>query len=325
MDAFPDIPVVARLEGFAGVPPCDLGLVEAGDGLRIYVLLSPDLYERDGTPYGDADGDFGDNDLRFARLSLAAAEIAAGADPDWAADLLHLNDWQAALAPAYLAWRGRRVPSVLTIHNLAYQGLFPARRPGPPRRARGRLPDQRRRVLRPALVPEGRHLLRLARHHGERDLRPRDPDARDRAAASTGCCAPAPAQGRLAGILNGIDESWDPRTDPHLATRFEADDWKGKRANAEAVRRQFGLAVSRGPLFAIVSRLVHQKGIDLEIAGGRDDRRRGRPARGHRPGRGPVRGRAARPRQAPPGRGRRACRLRGGATPAGCSPAATSC
>ena len=80
-------------------------------------------------------------------------------------------------------------------------------------------------------------------------------------------------QGRLAGILNGIDESWDPRTDPHLATRFEVDDWKGKRANAEAVRQQFGLAVSRGPLFAIVSRLVHQKGIDLSIAGRRGDRR----------------------------------------------------
>ncbi|MCX4195117.1 alpha amylase C-terminal domain-containing protein, partial [Methylobacterium organophilum] len=56
-----------------------------------------------------------------------------------------------------------------------------------------------------------------------------------------------------------------PTTDPHLATRFEIDDWKGKRANAEAVRRQFGLAVSRGPLFAIVSRLVHQKGIDLSL------------------------------------------------------------
>ena len=60
--AFPEIPVVARLEGFAGVPACDLGLVEAADGLRIYVLLSPDLYERDGTPYGDQHGDFGDND-----------------------------------------------------------------------------------------------------------------------------------------------------------------------------------------------------------------------------------------------------------------------
>ena len=55
--AFPEIPVVARLEGFAGIPACDLGLVEAADGLRIYVLLSPDLYERDGTPYGDQHGD----------------------------------------------------------------------------------------------------------------------------------------------------------------------------------------------------------------------------------------------------------------------------
>ncbi|MBE7202683.1 MAG: glycogen/starch synthase, partial [Parafilimonas terrae] len=103
--AFPDIPVVARLDGLAGIPSCELGLVEAADGLRIYVLLAPDLYERAGTPYGDASGDFADNDVRFARLSLAAADLALGADPAWAADLLHLHDWQAALAPAYLAWR----------------------------------------------------------------------------------------------------------------------------------------------------------------------------------------------------------------------------
>ncbi|WP_348241902.1 glycogen/starch synthase, partial [Salmonella enterica] len=78
-----------------------------------------------GSPYGDQGVDFPDNDLRFGRLSLAAAELAQGLDPEWRADLLHLNDWQTALAPAYLAWRGLRTPSVLTIHNLAYQGLFP--------------------------------------------------------------------------------------------------------------------------------------------------------------------------------------------------------
>ncbi|MCJ2056629.1 glycogen synthase GlgA [Methylobacterium sp. J-048] len=262
--AFPDIPVVARLEGLAGVPPCDLGLVEAADGLRIYVLLAPDLYERDGTPYGDAHGDFGDNDLRFARLSLAAAEIAAGADSDWAADLLHLNDWQAALAPAYLAWRGRRIPSVLTIHNLAYQGLFP-------RDSLGRLgvPDSAFQVDGAEFYGQ-LSFLKAGIFYASQVTTVSETYAREIQTPEMGCgldglLRTRAGQGRLAGILNGIDETWDPSTDRHLATRFEVDDWKGKRANAEAVRQQFGLAVSRGPLFAIVSRLVHQKGIDLSL------------------------------------------------------------
>jgi starch synthase len=262
--AYPDIPVVARLEAQAGVPACDLGLVEAGDGLRIYVLLSPELYERDGTPYGNADGDFGDNDLRFARLSLAAAEIALGADPAWSADLLHLNDWQAALAPAYLAWRGLRVPSVLTIHNLAYQGLFPR-----DNLARLGVPDHAFQMNGVEFYGQ-LSFLKAGLYYASHVTTVSETYAREIMTPESGCgldglIRTRAQQGRLAGILNGIDESWDPRTDLHLATRFEADDWKGKRANAEAVRDQFGLAVSRGPLFAIVSRLVHQKGIDLSI------------------------------------------------------------
>ncbi|MER2266309.1 glycogen synthase GlgA [Methylobacterium oxalidis] len=264
LDAFPDVPVVARLEAQAGVPPCDLGLVEAGDGLRIYVLLSPDLYDRDGTPYGTAAGDFPDNDLRFARLGLAAAEIALGADPAWAADLLHLNDWQAALAPAYLAWRSVRVPSVLTVHNLAYQGLFPREN-----LARLGVPEHAFQIDGVEFYGQ-LSFLKAGLYYASHVTTVSETYAREITTPESGCgldglLRTRAGQGRLTGILNGIDESWDPRTDPHLAIRFEADDWKGKRANAESVRRQFGLAISRGPLFAIVSRLVHQKGIDLSI------------------------------------------------------------
>jgi starch synthase len=70
----------------------------------------------------------------------------------------------------------------------------------------------------------------------------------------------------LTGILNGIDETWDPGTCTHLAQQFRAGDWLGKQANADYVRKQFGLAVSRGPLFGLVARLVHQKGIDLVLS-----------------------------------------------------------
>jgi starch synthase len=72
-------------------------------------------------------------------------------------------------------------------------------------------------------------------------------------------------ENRLTGILNGIDESWDPLRCQHISTPFEAGDWKGKRANADIIRKEFGLAVSRGPLFGLVARL-HQKGIDLVIS-----------------------------------------------------------
>jgi starch synthase len=73
------------------------------------------------------------------------------------------------------------------------------------------------------------------------------------------------SQGRLAGILNGIDERWDPRNDPGLYQNFAAGDWRLRKRNTEAIRQTLGLAVSRGPLFAVVSRLVEQKGIDLVI------------------------------------------------------------
>src|SRR5581483_455724 len=71
---------------------------------------------------------------------------------------------------------------------------------------------------------------------------------------------------QLTGILNGIDESWDPRVDAQLAQQFAPGDWIGKQANADYVRHQFGLALSRGPLFGLVARLVHQKGIDLVLS-----------------------------------------------------------
>ena len=71
---------------------------------------------------------------------------------------------------------------------------------------------------------------------------------------------------QLTGILNGIDETWDPRTCDKLSNPFGAGDWQGKRANADHVRKEFNLALSRGPLFGLVARLVHQKGVDLVLS-----------------------------------------------------------
>src|SRR5215470_11624083 len=121
------IEIVGQCAALAEMPACSIGRAATRDGLPVYVLLCSELYDRPGNPYGDESGqDWPDNDIRFARLASAAAELAMGKlDKNWAADLVHANDWQAALVPAYLAWKGARLPSILTIHNLAYQGLFP--------------------------------------------------------------------------------------------------------------------------------------------------------------------------------------------------------
>src|SRR5262249_35543492 len=127
VEQFTHIEIVGQCAEMAEMPACALGRTSTRDGLPVYVLLCPQLYDRPGNPYGDESGrDWPDNDIRFGRLASAAAELAMGRlDRNWAADLVHANDWQAALAPAYLAWKGANIPSILTIHNLAYQGIFP--------------------------------------------------------------------------------------------------------------------------------------------------------------------------------------------------------
>lgn len=246
------------------------------DGLVIYVLLCPDLYDREGTPYGDAAGtDWADNDIRFARLGLAAAEIACGIpDLEWTPDLLHLNDWQASLAPAYLAWRERHVPSVLTVHNLAYQGIF----------SRERLP-----VLG---VPDSSFDIEGVEFHGCMSFLKAGiyyashvttvsaTYAREITTPQFGCgfeglLQTRAARNELTGILNGVDESWDASRDPRLPASFSSHDLKGRKINAAESREAFGLGVSRGPLFAVISRLVHQKGIDLAIQGAEELLNRG--------------------------------------------------
>src|ERR1700761_8089643 len=267
VEQFTHIQVVGHCPALAEMPAASLGLAATKDGLPVYVLLCPQLYDRPGNPYGDEEGrDWPDNDVRFARLASAAAELAAGTlDRNWAADLVHVNDWQAALVPAYLAWSGAHIPSILTIHNLAYQGLFPKealRRIGAPDSSfhvDGVEFYDKLSFLKGGLVYAS-HLTTVSSNY-----------AREITTPELGCGLEGLLRQRsdaseLTGILNGIDESWDPRSCDKLAQPFAAGDWKGKQANADYVRKQFGLALSRGPIFGLVARLVHQKGIDLVLS-----------------------------------------------------------
>ena len=101
-----------------------------GSDLLAYLVDQPRFYDRPGNPYAGPDGrDWPDNHRRFGLFGWTAAELARGGDPGWSPDILHLHDWHGGLAPAYLTARpptADRVSTVFTIHNLAYQGLFPA-------------------------------------------------------------------------------------------------------------------------------------------------------------------------------------------------------
>jgi starch synthase len=267
VEQFTHIEIVGQCAPLAEMPACSLGRAATRDGLPVYVLLCPQLYDRPGNPYGDESGrDWPDNDVRFARFASAAAELAMGSlDKNWAADLLHANDWQAALAPAYLAWKGSRIPSILTIHNLAYQGLFPRdslRRIGAPEASfhiDGLEFYDQMSFLKGGIVYAS-HLTTVSETYAK------EITTRELGCGLEGLLRQRSDASQLTGILNGIDESWDPRACAQLAKQFGAGDWAGKQANADYVRKQFGLAVSRGPIFGLVARLVHQKGIDLVLS-----------------------------------------------------------
>jgi starch synthase len=258
--------IVGKCPPLAEMPACDIGIGETADGLPVYAVICPQLYERPGNPYVDENGrDWPDNDIRFARLASVAALLAAGQlDPAWKADLLHLNDWQSALAPAYLSWNCAHIPSVLTIHNLAYQGLFQRgtlHRIGAPESAfhiEGLEFYGQVSFLKAGLL-YSTHLTTVSETYAREITLPEFGCGLD------GVLRKRAANAELTGIINGIDDSWNSETCAQLTSPFASGDWKKKHANKSHLRKKFGLAVSRGPLFGLVARLVHQKGVDFVL------------------------------------------------------------
>ncbi len=237
-------------------------------GLDLFVVDAPHLYQRGGGLYTDAAGrDWPDNAERFAALAKMGAAIAAGLLPGYRAEVLHAHDWQAGLAPAYLHYAGgsHRPGSVITIHNLAFQGRFPAEL-----FAKLELPPE-------ALGIDGVEyyggvgFLKAGLQFADRITTVSPTYAADIATAEGGMGLGGLIARRadaLSGILNGLDESaWDPASDPHLAARREGRSLKWRARNKEALMARYGFAgESDGPLFGIVTRLTDQKGVDLLLA-----------------------------------------------------------
>jgi starch synthase len=242
-------------------------LAAAADGLDLLIVDAPHLYGRAGHPYLAPDGtDWPDNAERFAALSWVAAEIGLGLLADWRPEIVHAHDWQAGLAPAYLGLSGRPRPAtVLTIHNLAFQGQFPAA-----------LLDRLR-------LPHSAYAIDGVEYYGAIGFLKAGLFFADRLSTVSPTYAqeiqtPAFGMGlegllasradRLAGIVNGIDEeAWNPETDPHLAERYSVRALGGRAANKAEVQRRFALnADPAAPLFAVISRLAWQKGMDLLLS-----------------------------------------------------------
>jgi len=233
-------------------------------GYPLLVLDAPTLFRRDGGPYGDGTGrDWADNGLRFAAFSRAAADVAGGAVRGLMFDIAHAHDWQAALVPAYLKYApaGDAPPSVMTIHNMAFQGHFPAALFG-----RLGLPDAAW-TIDGVEYHNGVGFLKagLATAWAITTVSPtyaREIRHRDFGMGLDGLIRAR--HGQVHGIVNGIDtREWNPAADPALPSPFTARTLGRRAANKAALEVEFDLEPGDGPLFVVISRLTWQKGMDV--------------------------------------------------------------
>lgn len=268
--AFPDAQTVCELADLGGAfGPARLVRVERGLPVPLYLVDSPRYYHRPGSAYQDAQGrDWDDNHLRFGLLSRVAALLSAADTPlDWRPDVLQCNDWPTALAPAYLHYGTARdaAATLMTVHNLAFQGNYDARVLA----ALGLPPE--------AYSPEGVEFygrlsfLKAGLYFADHISTVSERYAEEIQTEEFGCGFQGllrHRRSRLSGITNGVDTAlWNPATDAMIASRYDARHLAQKAPNKLALQEELGLRVDAGvPLLGVVGRLTHQKGLDLLAA-----------------------------------------------------------
>ena len=262
--ADPNAPEVARFSLFQGY---DVRVLESKlpSAVPLYIVDAPPLFARAGGPYQRDDGhEWEDNALRFAVLSKVAALL--GTSPvagGWQADVVHCNDWQASLAPVYLEYTpAPRAASVVTIHNLAFQGVYPISQA-----VAFDLPPE-------SLGFDGLEyygqmsFLKGGLVYAQAITTVSPTYAREIQSETLGFGMDGVLRHRsdvLFGVRNGIDTgAWDPETDPHLVRNYSAATLDRKAENRRALRERLHLGGDGDTLLlGLVSRLTHQKGIDV--------------------------------------------------------------
>ena len=275
--------VAQRCDGLSTVAELDLPGGSAnilagrfpGTGIPLYLIDSPAHFDRDGGPYAataDAEGgieagkDWPDNADRFGLFCRAVVELAMNRCAlGWAPDVVHCNDWQSGLVPALLSTEHGRPATVFTIHNLAYQGLFPSAA-----FSRLRLPPG---LWHPSSVEfHGQvSFMKGGLAHADMLSTVSPTYAREIRGHEFGYGLEGLLEGRsdrLMGILNGVDyDEWDPRHDRFIEAPYSSTDLRGKAVDKAALEQEFGLEPAPDiPLIGMVGRMVEQKGIDLILA-----------------------------------------------------------
>ncbi len=263
LEALPGLVEVGRLRLTPGGEARILAGTLPGSDCPLWVLDLPRLFARGGGPYVDHHGwDWEDNGERFGVFSRALAELALDrAGLGWRADVLHCNDWQTGLAAAWVHGAEERPRTVFTIHNLAYQGIFP------------------RSTFDFLGLPGWMWEMGGLEFHGNCAFIKGGLAFADRLTTvspsyAREICDPVAGRGLdgllrhrsadLCGIVNGIDDAlWNPAADPALPACYSAADLSGKAVCKAGLRGLFGLPERPGLLLGMVSRLVEQKGIGL--------------------------------------------------------------
>jgi len=246
----------------------DVNILETrlpGTQVIVWLVDCPEFFAFPGNPYVDEQGNAWANSAeRFALFCRVAVEVAMNRGYlDWTPDIIHCNDWQSGLVPALLSLEASRPATVFTIHNMAYQGLFP------------KATWAALNLPKPLWNPNGvefNGLLSFIKGglaYSDRITTVSPTYAREIQTAEFGYGLEGLLSYRnddLIGIINGIDaDQWNPETDPNISERYDCSTISKKQLNKIALQNKLSLPVVNVPVFALVSRLVEQKGIDLVL------------------------------------------------------------
>ena len=269
LDKLSNLQMIAQLENLPVINNASLlmGTIEDSQ-IKVMVIKAAGLYEREGGPYADANGlEWLDNPLRFGVLSKVAAILSGPHSPitDWQPNIVHCNDWQTGLTPAYMKLvEHSTAKSMISLHNMAFQGCY-----APGWLSTLELPHSSFEIE--GFEYHGQlSFLKAAIFYADTITTVSPSYAKEIQSAEFGFGLEGLLSKRsneIKGILNGIEtDEWNPEFDPHLIKTYSATQLAGKKLVKSTLQERLGLHIdASAPLLGVVSRLTHQKGLDMLV------------------------------------------------------------